>query len=65
MSLKNLKLPRPDAVKKVTDYRKSISKQPVSDKLREALKNGKKKELENLNKKVAVSDSTPPKDVEP
>ncbi len=64
MSLKNLKLPKPDAVRTVTNYRKSISKQPVSDKLRAALKNGKKKELENLNKKVAASDSTPPIDME-
>ncbi len=64
MTSEKPKLPKRDAVKTVTDYRKSIRKQPISEKLKTALRIGKKKELENPNKKVAVSDSSSPQDVE-
>jgi hypothetical protein len=64
MTSEKPKLPTHDAVKKVTEYRKSLRNQPISEKLRTALRNGKKKELENPAKKIAGSEPSSPQDVE-
>lgn len=58
------KPPNKDAVKKLTEFRKSLRNQPLPEDFRKALRNGKKKELENPDKKVAIQSPSSTSDVE-